>query len=82
MEVFEEAGVPHEHKIVYSGSILRAVERAARDTDLLVMGASPTWALRKYAFGPLEDRIAKRVTSPVLMVRKAVEAAKPVETEA
>ncbi len=82
MEVFEEAEVPHEHKIVYSGSILRAVERAARDTDLLVMGASPTWVLRKYAFGPLEDRIAKRITSPVLMVRKAVEAARPVETEA
>ncbi len=82
MEVFEEAEVPHEHKIVYSGSVLSAVERAARDTDLLVMGASPTWVLRKYAFGPLEDRIAKRVTTPVLMVRKALEAAKPVETEA
>ncbi len=82
MEVFVEAEVPHEHKIVYSGSVLSAVERAARDTDLLVMGASPTWVLRKYAFGPLEDRIAKRITSPVLMVRKAVEAAKPVETEA
>ncbi|MFQ5552737.1 MAG: amino acid permease [Thermoplasmata archaeon] len=82
MEVFEEAEVPHEHKLVYSGSVLSAVERAAAETDLLVMGASPTWVLRKYAFGPLEDRIAKRVTSPTLMVRKAVEAAKPVETEA
>ncbi|MEE9592487.1 MAG: universal stress protein, partial [Thermoplasmata archaeon] len=82
MEVFEEAGVPHEHKMVYSGSVVSAVERAARDTDLLVMGASPTWVLRKYAFGPLEDRIAKRITTPVLMVRKAIEASRPVETKA
>ncbi|MFQ6012117.1 MAG: amino acid permease [Thermoplasmata archaeon] len=82
MEVFEEAGVPHEHKMVYTGSVLRAVEKAARETNLLVMGASPTWVLRKYAFGPLEDRIAKRITSPVLMVRKAAKAVKPVEREA
>lgn len=81
-EILDERGVHHEHKIVYSASIVEAVAREAAQSDLLVMGASPTWALRKYAFGPLEDRIAKRVRCPVLMIRKAVEKVKPAETEA
>lgn len=82
MEVFEEAEVPHDHKIVYSASTVEAVAREAARSDLLVMGASPTWALQKYAFGPLEDRIAKRVRCPVLMLRKSVERPTPAETEA
>jgi hypothetical protein len=34
------------------------------------MGASSQWVLRRYAFGEVEDRIAKRVETPVLMLRK------------
>ncbi len=82
MGAFEEAEVPHDHKIVYSASTVDAVAREAAQADLLVMGASPTWALQKYAFGPLEDRIAKRVGCPVLMLRKSVERPTPAETEA
>jgi amino acid transporter/nucleotide-binding universal stress UspA family protein len=82
MKVLEELGVQHEHKIVYSGSIVDAVVKEAAKCDLLVMGASPTWVLRKYAFGPLEDRIAKKVTCPVLMLRKAAERPKPEGTGA
>lgn len=87
IEILEERGVPHDHKLVYSGSVVKACVGEARSTDLLVMGASPVWALRKYAFGPLEDRIAKRVTCPVLMVRKgrprpSAEEPTPAETEA
>jgi amino acid transporter/nucleotide-binding universal stress UspA family protein len=82
MKILEEMEVPHDHKIVYSPSIVEAVSKEAAKSDLLVIGASPTWVLRKYAFGPLEDRIAKKVTCPVLMLRKAAERPKPEETEA
>ncbi len=80
--VFEEMDVQSEHKIVYSGSIVEAAAKESSKTDLLVMGASPTWVLSKYAFGPLEDRIAKRVTCPVLMFRKMTEKPRLEETEA
>ncbi|MFQ5837691.1 MAG: amino acid permease [Thermoplasmata archaeon] len=82
MKVLEEMEVQHDHKIVYSASIMEAVAKEATKCDLLVMGASPTWALRKYAFGPLEDRIAKGVTCPVLMLRKSAERPKPEGKEA
>lgn len=81
-EILEEMEVRGEHKIVYSGSIVEAVAKQSAKSDLLVMGASPTWVLSKYAFGPLEDRIAKRVSCPVLMFRKMAERPKLEETEA
>ncbi len=82
MKVFEETEVRHDHKIVYSASIVKAVAAEAAKSDLLVMGASPTWALKKYAFGALEDRIAKRVSGPVLMLRKSAEKPRLEEREA
>ncbi len=82
MKVFEEMEVPHDHKIVYSASTVEAVARESTKCDLLIMGASPSWVLRKYAFGPLEDRIAKRAACPVLMLRKSAERPKPEEKEA
>ncbi len=82
MGILEEMEVKGEHKIVYSGSIVEAVAKESAKSDLLVMGASTTWVLRKYAFGPLEDRIAKRVSCPVLMFRKMAERPKLEETAA
>ncbi|MEE9236636.1 MAG: amino acid permease [Thermoplasmata archaeon] len=82
MKVFEELEVPHDHKIVYSPSTVEAVAKEAAKSDLLVMGASPTWALTKFAFGALEDRIAKKVSTPVLMLRKSAATPKLEEREA
>ncbi len=81
-DILEEMDVRGEHKMVYSGSIVEAVAKESTRSDLLVMGASPTWVLSKYAFGPLEDRIAKRVSCPVLMLRKMAERPKLEETAA
>ncbi len=82
LKVLEDMEVKGEHKIVYSGSIVEAVAKESAKSDLLVMGASTTWVLSKYAFGPLEDRIAKGVTCPVLMLRKMAERPKLEEREA
>ncbi len=80
--IFDEEDVQHDHKIVYSASTVEAVAKESTKTDLLVMGASPTWALKRYAFGALEDRIAKRVTCPVIMLRKSAEKPRLEEREA
>ncbi len=68
--ICEGAEVPYEVKAVRDSNILEVVAREAPAHDLLVMGASTAWVLRKYAFGEMEDRIAKRVNIPVLMLRK------------
>jgi amino acid transporter/nucleotide-binding universal stress UspA family protein len=68
--VCEAYGVPHRLKIVRSLNLQDTVVEEARQHDLLVMGASSQWVLRRYAFGEVEDRIAKRVETPVLMLRK------------
>ncbi len=73
MEHLEAEGVRAEHKISFSRSTVEATLKEASMSDLLVMGASTRWALRKYDFGPLEDKIAKSVRIPVLMVRKSRE---------
>ncbi len=73
IEMLEGLDVKCEHKIVYSRSVIEAAEKQASKSDLLVMGASPRWALRRYDFGPMEDKIAKRVGIPVLMFRKSTQ---------
>lgn len=74
MGVLEERGVPSSHEIVHSRSIMRAAVEQASKSDLLILGANPRRAFRRFHFGPLEDKLAKRVGTPVLMFRKAAEA--------
>ncbi len=63
-------GVPVEEKFAKVRSIVDAVVEEAKGYDLLVLGASSEWRLTQFAFGAMQDQIARRVASPVLMVRK------------
>jgi amino acid transporter/nucleotide-binding universal stress UspA family protein len=72
-DICEQAGARHRSKAVKSRSVIPAVLKEAKKHDLLVLGASAGWALKQYAFGPLEDRLARRATIPVLMLRKVGE---------
>ncbi len=69
----ERAGARYKSEVVKARSAIGAVMKVVRHYDLLVLGASAGWALRQYAFGPVEDRLAKRVPIPVLMLRKVGE---------
>ncbi len=63
-------GVPYETKYAKVRSIVDAVVEEAKGHDLLVLGASSEWRLTQFAFGAMQDQIARRVQGPVLMVRK------------
>lgn len=70
MKVLEKRGVPSRHEIAHSRSVVEVVAEQASRSDLLVLGANPRVGLRKHHFGALEGKIAKRVSTPVLMFRK------------
>ena len=46
------------------------VVEEAKNYDLVVLGASSEWRLTQFAFGPMQDQIARRTDVPTLMVRK------------
>lgn len=63
-------GIPFEERVVKVRSIVDAVVEEAKGYDLTVLGASSEWRLTQFAFGALQDQIARRIPGPVLMVRK------------
>ncbi len=63
-------GVPYQEKIAKVRNIVDAVVEEAKAHDLLALGASSEWRLTQFAFGAMQDQIARRVPGPVLMVRK------------
>ncbi len=63
-------GVPVEEKFVKVRSIVDAVVAEAKAYDLLVLGASSEWRLTQFAFGAMQDQIARQAEGPVFMVRK------------
>jgi len=69
-EMCRTHGVPVEEKVVRVRNIVDTVVTEAQVHDLLVLGASSEWRLTQFAFGAMQDQIARRVEGPVLMVRK------------
>ena len=63
-------GVPFEEKMVRIRNVVDTVVAEAANYDLLVLGASSEWRLTQFAFGPMQDQIARKTTTPILMVRK------------
>lgn len=68
-------GVPYSEKLVKVRNIVDAVVEEAKGHDLVALGASSEWRLTQFAFGAIQDQIARRVPGPVLMVRKVRRAA-------
>ncbi|TLZ70825.1 MAG: amino acid permease [Methanobacteriota archaeon] len=63
-------GLEVEQKIVYSKAFESTALQESAGADLLLVRASPPGGLRRYALGPVEDRIAKLAKVPVLIFRK------------
>jgi nucleotide-binding universal stress UspA family protein len=68
-ETLVEAGVKADPCVILDTDIVKAIVRAAEDHDLIVMGASNEWFLRRRLFGSIPDQIANSATVSVLMVR-------------
>ena len=62
--------VPFTTKVIKTKALVSGVVDEAKKCDLLVMGASAQWRLKKYVFGYIQDRIARKVDCPALMLRK------------
>jgi amino acid transporter/nucleotide-binding universal stress UspA family protein len=69
-EICRTHGVPVDEKFVKVRNIVDAVVEEARAHDLVALGASSEWRLTQFAFGPMQDQIARRTETPTLMVRK------------
>src|SRR2546421_9517877 len=69
-EMCRTHGVPFEEKFVKIRNIVDTVVEEAKSYDLVVLGASSEWRLTQFAFGPMQDQIARRTEAPTLMVRK------------
>ena len=69
-EMCRTHGVAFEETFVKVRNIVDSVVAEAASHDLLVLGASSEWRLTQFAFGPMQDQIARRTDVPTLMVRK------------
>ncbi|MFQ5883797.1 MAG: amino acid permease [Thermoplasmata archaeon] len=72
--ICREKGVSANRKLMTSDDYVGSVVAESKQHDLLVMGASAYWPLKKYVFGPIRDDIAARTETPILMLRKVREA--------
>ena len=52
------------------GDLLAAVDRQARDADLVVLGVSDKWVEDKHSLGSLRDAVLARAAAPLLVVRR------------
>src|SRR5207247_3551020 len=77
-EMCRTHGVAFEEKFVKIRNIVDTVVDEAKNYDLLVLGASTEWRLTQFAFGPMQDQIARRTETPTLMVRKVRRKEEPV----
>jgi amino acid transporter len=73
VEMCEDSGVPHSLKVIHARSEVSGVVGESAKYDLIVLGATTEWVLRKYAFGAVTDQIAKKVDKPVIMFRKVLD---------
>jgi nucleotide-binding universal stress UspA family protein len=71
-------GVPVDEKLVRIRNVVDTVVGEAQGYDLLVLGASSEWRLTQFAFGPMQDQIARKTAVPTLMVRKIRKKEEPV----
>ncbi len=68
-ETITSADINAEVRVDIDTDVSRAIVRAAKEHDLIVMGASNEWTLRRWLFGSLPDQVANQAPVSVLMVR-------------
>jgi Kef-type K+ transport system membrane component KefB len=69
-DAYEQAGVWATADVT-EGDVAEHLLAAARDADLVVLGLGDTWADDQGSFGPVRELLAARVSTPMLLVRRA-----------
>lgn len=68
-DALREANIQAKVSVVINTDIARGIIREASHHDLIVMGASNEWILRRWLFGSIPDKVAARAEVSVLMIR-------------
>ena len=68
-DLLEEAGVAAEIAVAVDTDISHGIINIAADCDLIIIGASDEWAVRRWLFGSIPDKVANQASVSVLMVR-------------
>jgi len=69
-ELCSTHGIEHMVNVIKTESIEEAIVAESEYYDLIIMGAGRDWEQKTYAFGKLQDNLAKRIEKPILMVRR------------
>jgi amino acid transporter/nucleotide-binding universal stress UspA family protein len=70
-ETLIKAKVNATPAVIFETNIAEAIVRVAKEHDLVVMGASNEWFLRRRVFGSVPDLVANSAPVSVLMVRSS-----------
>ena len=65
-----ELGIPVDHRILYTHAWEPIAIQESKDASLLLIQASSPAGLRRSSLSPVEDRIVKLATCPVLILRR------------
>jgi len=68
-DLLKEVGVTAEIAVVIDTDISQGITSIAADYDLIIIGASDEWAVRRWLFGSIPDKVANQASVSVLMVR-------------
>ena len=68
-KALKEADVTAEIAAFIDTDISQAIIKTATSYDLIIIGASNEWAVPKWLFGTLPDKVANHASASVLMVR-------------
>jgi amino acid transporter/nucleotide-binding universal stress UspA family protein len=68
-EALEETGVAADVTAVIGKDVAKAILDTAEGHDLIIIGASDEWTVRRWLFGSLPDEVANNADASVLMVR-------------
>ncbi len=68
-ETIDDLDIDAEVRVVMATDVAQGIIQAAENHNLIVMGASNEWTLRRWLFGSLPDQVANKAPVSVLMVR-------------
>jgi nucleotide-binding universal stress UspA family protein len=71
-EIVESAGAPVITKEIRPETIIGGVVAESMDYDLLIIGASAAKRWEKFAFGPIQDKIAQTAKCSVLVYKRVI----------
>jgi nucleotide-binding universal stress UspA family protein len=68
-DICRHLGVAVEEKIIRTKRPVGKIITLSKEFDFMLVGASEKWKLLRFAFGPIQDSLARKATIPLLLLR-------------